>query len=448
MKGPKWATKTNTNFGNLTETSRGPVGSAALERGGRQHGDTQQIPVTQSMRVFDQHDTYDQSFATDVNYDDEFYAQPKTRRRTLAEVFTSRQHRRSVADPYRARIGALCAIGLLAVPVALAIRDTGSKSIQLAAATIPSTTPPATVAPAAAVVIPNPTVAVLPTAVALAVPVVDPAAAVVTAPVAVAVVPAVEVVAAVITAPPTPAAVVPVLSALPVAAAGPVEVAPVVAQTTTATIVIAPPTTAKPAAVDVSKCAKTYAVIAGDYWIRIAKKISVSLDDLLGVNNAGTDTPLWPGTTICAPANASPPTTAAPAPASTQAPATTAKPPTTTQPPATTAKPPSTTQPPATTQPSPRNTYTTAQVQQIIRDVWPDDQEEEAIRIAWRESNHNPTVKNYCCYGLFQIYYSVHKSWLNAMGISSADMLYDPRTNALAAYALYQRAGGWGPWSL
>ena len=49
---------------------------------------------------------------------------------------------------------------------------------------------------------------------------------------------------------------------------------------------------------------------------------------------------------------------------------------------------------------------------QIIRDVWPDDLEEEAIRIATRESNLIPTVKNYCCYGLFQIYYNAHRTWL------------------------------------
>jgi len=85
---------------------------------------------------------------------------------------------------------------------------------------------------------------------------------------------------------------------------------------------------------------------------------------------------------------------------------------------------------------------------QIIREVWPDELEDEAIRIATRESNLIPTVRNFCCFGLFQVYYSVHKGWLSAMGVTSAEMLYDPRVNARAAYALYQRAGGWGPWKL
>jgi hypothetical protein len=108
-------------------------------------------------------------------------------------------------------------------------------------------------------------------------------------------------------------------------------------------------------------------------------------------------------------------------------------------------KPPPTTTPSA---PPPANNYSREQVIQIIRDVWPDDLEEEAIRIATRESNLKPTVRNYCCFGLFQIYYSVHKRWLADLGITSAEMLYDPRANATAALTLYVRAGGWGPWAL
>jgi hypothetical protein len=78
--------------------------------------------------------------------------------------------------------------------------------------------------------------------------------------------------------------------------------------------------------------------------------------------------------------------------------------------------------------------------------VWPDELEERALQIAWRESNYIPTAKNFCCYGVFQIYWSVHKSWLSGIGITSAEQLYDPTTNARAALALYERAGGWGPW--
>jgi hypothetical protein len=78
--------------------------------------------------------------------------------------------------------------------------------------------------------------------------------------------------------------------------------------------------------------------------------------------------------------------------------------------------------------------------------VWPDQLEDHALEIAWRESNYKANGKNYCCYGLFQIYWSVHRGWLKTMGVSSATQLYDAETNARAAYALYQRAGGWGPW--
>ncbi len=87
-----------------------------------------------------------------------------------------------------------------------------------------------------------------------------------------------------------------------------------------------------------------------------------------------------------------------------------------------------------------------AEVEAIIRSVWPDELEDRAIEIARRESNLVPTAKNSCCYGLFQVYWSVHRSWLSGLGITSADQLYDPATNARAALTLYQRAGGWGPW--
>jgi hypothetical protein len=87
-------------------------------------------------------------------------------------------------------------------------------------------------------------------------------------------------------------------------------------------------------------------------------------------------------------------------------------------------------------------------VEQIIRQVWPDDLEDRAVRIATRESNLQPGVRNACCFGLFQIHWTVHRGWLADYGITSSSQLFDPRTNAEAAYALYQRAGGWGPWVL
>lgn len=86
-------------------------------------------------------------------------------------------------------------------------------------------------------------------------------------------------------------------------------------------------------------------------------------------------------------------------------------------------------------------------VEAIIRDVWPDDLEDWAVRIATRESRLVPTVRNYCCYGLFQIYYSVHRGWLSNYGVNSPSDLYDPRVNATVALALYQQTGP-SPWSL
>lgn len=195
------------------------------------------------------------------------------------------------------------------------------------------------------------------------------------------------------------------------------------------------------AVVTVPGCAKEYTVVAGDYWILIAKKVSVGLNELLDANNATTDTALYPGRTICLPANASTPTTAAPAtvaaPANAAAPATRA--------PATTA-PTTTAAAPTTTVPI-RTTYTRAEVEAIIREIWPDDLENEAVRIATRESNLLPTAQNFCCYGLFQIYWNVHKGWLAGIGVTSSQQLFDPRVNAWAALVLYNRSGGWGPWT-
>ena len=197
----------------------------------------------------------------------------------------------------------------------------------------------------------------------------------------------------------------------------------------------APPSATQPApspeAVAAAPAAcKKYEVVAGDYWILIAKKVSVSVGDLLAVNGASTSTALYPGRTICVPSNASAPTTAAP---------------TTAKPTPTTAKPTPTTTPAA---PAPKASYTRAEVEAIIRSVWPDNLETEALRIATRESNLQPGVRNFCCFGLFQIYFSVHRSWLATIGVTNAEQLYDPWVNARAAYTLYQRAGGWGPWKL
>jgi len=202
--------------------------------------------------------------------------------------------------------------------------------------------------------------------------------------------------------------------------------------------VSAPPVTEPP-------CGDDYELAAGDYWIRIADAAGVDLADLLAVNDATVDTVLVPGGSICLPVGAStpaPPTTPVPRAVAT----TTATPAPTTRSSAST--PTVTTTPPAptTTVPARPAAVSAAEAVAIIRAVWPDDLEERAIEIAWRESNHRSNVNNSCCYGLFQIHWEAHRGWLSSMGVTSAWQLYDAKVNAAAAYTLYQRAGGFGPW--
>ena len=175
-------------------------------------------------------------------------------------------------------------------------------------------------------------------------------------------------------------------------------------------------------------CAKTYVVVLGDGWLRIANKHGVAMKDVLAANAASSSTFLMVGKKICVPANSTTPTTP-----------TTAKPAT----PTTKAPRPA----PTPTIYPPTRTYSAAEVEAIIREIWPDDLEEEALRIAKRESRLNPRAQNYCCYGLFQIYFNVHKKWLAELGITSGEMLLDPYNAAKAGLKLYQR-NGWGPWKL
>lgn len=89
-----------------------------------------------------------------------------------------------------------------------------------------------------------------------------------------------------------------------------------------------------------------------------------------------------------------------------------------------------------------------ASVETIIRDVWPDDLEDWAVRIATRESRLQPDVRNACCWGLFQIHWTAHRSWLTSdYGITNPEQLYDAHLNATVALALYQATGP-GPWNL
>ena len=156
--------------------------------------------------------------------------------------------------------------------------------------------------------------------------------------------------------------------------------------------------------VSAASCPATYTVKSGDSWWRIAEKNNTTLRKVLSLNNAKKSTKLLAGKSVCVPA------TAPIAP--------------------------------------PPPTFTRAEIIQFIRDAWPDELEERALAIAQRESKLRPRAVSGsgCCYGLFQIYYRWHKTWLPNFGVNSAQDLLDPRLNAAAAYRMYQRNNGWGPW--
>ena len=255
---------------------------------------------------------------------------------------------------------------------------------------------------------------------------------------------AAEVPTTLLTVPVTAAAIAPVAAAAPVNAAA--TVSPTVSRAPAGQAV----------AVAEPVCAGRYTVIFNDYWNRFPKTSGASVEEWLEANDATHDTPLYVGDELCippgaqAPAPPPPPTTEPPvataapttqAPAPTQAPATTAAPVVTSSPTAATVV----TQPPtlAPTTPIPVDR---AGAEMIIREVWPDELEERALTIAWRESSLRPDVYNgTCCYGLFQIHFEANRTFLATLGITSADQLRDARTNATAAYAMYQRSG-WAPW--
>ena len=185
-------------------------------------------------------------------------------------------------------------------------------------------------------------------------------------------------------------------------------------------------------------CSLNYTAGVGDSWYRIADEAGVTPDALLAQNMAALDTVILPGDEICLPAGSTvptPPTTTV-APTPTQAPTTVAP---TTQAPTTTAAP--------TTTVAASESYSPAEVQALIREIFPADQHDKALQVAWRESNYIETADNgWCCVGVFQIYWTVHRSWLDDYGIYTRDDLKNARKNITAAYALYQSSGGWGPW--
>jgi hypothetical protein len=180
-----------------------------------------------------------------------------------------------------------------------------------------------------------------------------------------------------------------------------------IASSVLATFLIAAPTSAS-----ATTCATTYAAKPGDSWWSIAQRHGLPLRSVLTLNNAKTNTTILIGDDVCVAKQAGNTNKKTPKVAN-------------------------------------RIKYSPPEVTQIIREEWPDELEERAIEIARRESKLNPYavgIPNNCCYGLFQIYYRWHKTWLPNVGITSAEQLLDPRLNAKAAFRMYQRNSGWGPW--
>ena len=153
-------------------------------------------------------------------------------------------------------------------------------------------------------------------------------------------------------------------------------------------------------------CTMFHTAKPNDSWSRLAVRFGTGLGNLLDMNSATVDTAIFIGDKICI------------------------------------------SRQPVITPPA--ETYTRRQVIAIIREVWPDDLEATALFVARRESNLVPSVvggQSGCCIGLFQMYWSVHQSWLKKSGVNEPAQLLDPRVNAQAALTLYQRNGGsWRPW--
>ncbi|MET0145146.1 MAG: hypothetical protein ABW328_10225 [Ilumatobacteraceae bacterium] len=339
------------------------------------------------------------------------------------------RHRGGIAglgvDPKLMRIGAVGLVGVLMIPIALAVRDDPNEGVRSDEASDGAAVT-TTAAPA-----------VLPTPTATVVTVLAEAAT-----------------------PPAP---------------GPQSVS-----NRTASAPAPAPQAAQP------QCAGTYTVIANDFWNRFPKTSGATAQEWLSANNATADTPLYVGDELCIPPGATapdpppattvPPTTAPPAttaapvpvPAPTPAPALAAVAP----PAITAARAPAPTSPPtvATTTPpaaiaagapstealcgamptnngAPAGTPDAAQVEAIIREVWPDDVEVRALCIAKREAKLRADLNNWCCYGVFALYFDYVPSDLKATyGVDHPSDLYDARTNISIAYQVYLR-GGWKPWS-
>ena len=172
------------------------------------------------------------------------------------------------------------------------------------------------------------------------------------------------------------------------------------------------------------QCGAKFSVQLGDSWSLLADYAGVGTRELLQVNRANARTVIVPGDELCVPSGAR---MRRPAPVVTTQPARRASSPK-----------------PVVVVAAKR--FTVAQSTQIIRDVFPDALEKRALEIVQRESHTNAAAYNFCCYGLFQIHFQAHKSWLATIGVTSPSQLLDAGTNARAALTLYKRSNSWAAW--
>jgi LysM repeat protein len=172
------------------------------------------------------------------------------------------------------------------------------------------------------------------------------------------------------------------------------------------------------------QCGAKFTVQLGDSWSLLADYAGVGTRELLQVNKANARTVIVPGDELCVPSGAR---MRRPAPVATTQPARRASSPK-----------------PVVVVAAKR--FTAAQSTQIIRDVFPDALEKRALEIVQRESRVNAAAYNFCCYGLFQIHFQAHKSWLATLGVTNPSQLLDAGTNARAALTLYKRSNSWAAW--
>ena len=166
-----------------------------------------------------------------------------------------------------------------------------------------------------------------------------------------------------------------------------------------------------------SAACTSFIVERGDSWSLLADYAGVGLSSMLRANNASAKTIILPGQKLCVPKGA------------------------------TFNRPGSVVAEEATPQKLviPKKRLSAAESEAIIRDIFPDKLERRALKIAQRESRLNHVAHSWCCLGLFQIYFGANKAFLGTLGITNASQLLDARTNATAAYAMFQRSG-WAPW--